>query len=143
MKQKPHNQNKSLLKEIIQYLISGGVYFWTGYLVFFIADKGLHLNLWWAKLAANLIGWTVNYILQRYWVFNHRELSSKKINVTAKYALITLLDFGLDSLIVRELKIYGLTPYVGQFVSAGFFTAWNYFWYKNWVFSKTNKKSKK
>ena len=143
MKQKPHNQNKSLFKEIIQYLISGGVYFWTGYLVFFIADKGFHLNLWWAKLAANLIGWTVNYLLQRYWVFNHHELSSRKINVTAKYALITLLDFGLDYLIVRELKIYGMTPYVGQFVSAGFFTAWNYFWYKNWVFSKSNKKSKK
>ncbi len=143
MKQKK-TQPKSLLKEIVQYLISGGLYFWTGYFVFFVADKGLHLNLWWAKLSANIIGWTVNYLLQRYWVFNHPELSNQKLRVTSKYAAITLVDFVLDYLIVKELKTQGLTPYLGQFVSAGFFTVWNFYWYKLWVFKKrSNKKGKK
>ena len=54
------NMKKSKLlsrKEIIrivEYMVSGGAYFWTGYGVFFLADKVLHLNLWWAKLAANI-----------------------------------------------------------------------------------------
>jgi putative flippase GtrA len=136
-------KQKTSLKQIIYYLISGGAYFWTGYLVFFICDKGFHFSLWWAKLTANIIGWTVNFILQRYWVFNNKHLSSQKIQVSYRYAIITLIDFLLDYLIVRELKIIGLTPYLGQFVSAGAFTIWNYYWYKYWVFPNKPKKSTK
>jgi putative flippase GtrA len=136
-------KQKTSLKQIIYYLISGGAYFATGYIVFFICDKGLHLNLWWAKLSANILGWTVNYLLQRYWVFNNQHLSSRKVQVTYRYAIITGIDFVIDYLIVRELKVNGLTPYLGQFVSAAFFTVWNYYWYKYWVFPNTPKKSKK
>ena len=136
-------KQKTSLKQIIYYLISGGAYFATGDIVFFICDKGLHLNLWWAKLSANILGWTVNYLLQRYWVFNNQHLSSRKVQVTYRYAIITAVDFLIDYLIVRELKVNGLTPYLGQFVSAAFFTVWNYYWYKYWVFPNTPKKSKK
>jgi putative flippase GtrA len=136
-------KQKTSLKQITYYLISGGAYFATGYIVFFICDKGLHLNLWWAKLSANIIGWIINYILQRYWVFNNKHLSSQKIEVTYRYVIITAIDFVIDYLIVRELKTNGLTPYLGQFVSAGFFTVWNYYWYKYWVFPNKSKKSKK
>lgn len=139
---KNKKDQRALFKQIINYLISGGVYFWTGYLVFFIADKELHFSLWWSKLTANLIGWTVNYLLQRYWVFNHQDLKKQRVKVTFRYITITLIDFVLDYLIVYELKNNGLTPYVGQFVSAGFFTVWNYYWYKLWVFSKKYKKGK-
>jgi putative flippase GtrA len=124
----------------IQYMISGGAYFWSGYFVFFIADQLLGLNLWWAKLAANLTGWTVNYLLQRYWVFNSAKLKGKQTQVTGRYVAITALNFVLDYLIVRGLKSLGLTPYIGQFVSAGFFTIWNYLWYKLWVFKGTSRK---
>jgi hypothetical protein len=42
-------------------------------------------------------------------------------------------------LIVASLKSVGLTPYLGQFVSSGFFTIWNYFWYRFWVFPESHK----
>ena len=115
-------------------MISGGAYFWSGYLMFFIADKGLHWNLWWAKLSANVFGWTVNYVLQRYWVFNNPKLKHHQTEVTTRYIIITLINFVLDYVIVASLKAAGLTPYLGQFVSSGFFTIWNYFWYRFWVF---------
>ena len=127
---------------IIQYLISGQAYFWSGYLVFFIADQLLGLNLWWAKLAANLTGWIVNFILQRYWVFNDHKLKSKQTQVTGRYIALTGLNFLLDYLIVWSLKSLGLTPYLGQFVSAGLLTVWNYLWYKYWVFKADTKKQK-
>jgi putative flippase GtrA len=40
------------------------------------------------------------------------------------------MDYG----IVAGLKAAGITPYIGQFISSGFFTVWNYFWYRFWVF---------
>jgi len=142
MKKLKKSQKKEITR-ITEYLISGGAYFWTGYLVFFICDKGLHLNLWWAKLAANVTGWVVNYLLQRYWVFKNPKLAKHKTEVTTRYIIITLVDFVIDYLIVRWLKGLGVTPYIGQFISSGFFTVWNYFWYKLWVFpDKFNKKER-
>ena len=127
-------KNRRELLRFTEYMISGGAYFWTGYLVFFVADKGFHLNLWWAKLAANVTGWIVNYMLQRYWVFNNKQLKKHQTEVTTRYIIITLVNFMLDYAIVATLKSAGLTPYLGQFVSSGFFTVWNYLWYKYWVF---------
>lgn len=131
---KPKNKNRKLLIQAIEYLVSGGAYFWAGYGVFAFLWSGLGLSLWWAKLGANIFGWTINYVLQRYWVFKNPHLKGKTKLVTARYIIITLIDFVMDYFIVYGLKQAGLTPYVGQFVSAGFFTVWNYVWYRWWVF---------
>jgi putative flippase GtrA len=122
------------LIQFAEYMISGGAYFWSGYLVFFGLDKGLHLSLWWAKLGSNIAGWTVNYLLQRYWVFKNPKLRENQTQVTNRYIIITLVDFLMDYGIVWGLKSFGVTPYIGQFISAGFFTGWNYAWYRFWVF---------
>src|SRR5206468_3109884 len=119
------NQRKIAL-QFVKYSVSGGAYFWSGYLMFFVADKGLHWNLWWAKMSANIVGWVVNYSLQRFWTFTNPELKKHKTQVTFRYGVITLVDFLIDYMIVASLKTLGLTPYLGQFGSAGFFTFWNY-----------------
>jgi hypothetical protein len=51
-----------------------------------------------------------------------------------KYTILTIFNFGLDYLIVGGLKHLGISPYVGLFISAGFFTVWNYLWYRFWIF---------
>jgi putative flippase GtrA len=133
-KPNPKLSKKPELVRIAEYFVSGGAYFWSGYVVFALCDKGLGLNLWWAKLAANVCGWTINYLLQRYWVFASKTLNRHQTEVSGRYIFITLVDFVMDYLIVAGLKSAGLTPYLGQFVSAGFFTFWNYLWYRFWVF---------
>jgi putative flippase GtrA len=124
--------------QFVEYMVSGGVYFWSGYLAFFVFWSLLHWSLWWAKILADIIGWAINYMLQRFWVFSNDTLGEHRIQVTARYAVITLVDFGLDYVIVWGLRDLGLTPYLGQFVSAGFFTVWNYLWYRFWVFPETH-----
>jgi putative flippase GtrA len=133
-------RRKKLIIQFVEYMISGGAYFWSGSLVFFAFDKGLHASLFWAKLVSNLAGWTVNYTLQRYWVFKNPHLKDHLAKTNGRYIFITLVDFLLDYLIVAGLKSAGLTPYLGQFASAGFFTVWNYLWYRFWVFPETHKK---
>jgi putative flippase GtrA len=126
--------------QFVEYLISGGAYFWTGYGIFAVLYSGLDWSLWWATIVSNVIGWTVNYILQRYWVFNNKSLAAHKTDVTFRYAIITLVDFALNYFILYGLKQIGITPYIGQFISAGFFTVWNYLWYRFWVFPEKIKK---
>jgi putative flippase GtrA len=127
-------RRRKLLIQLAEYLISGGAYFWSGYALFAFLWSGLGWSLWWAKLSANVFGWTVNFILQRYWVFRNPHLKGHMATVTGRYIFITLVNFLLDYVIVASLQVIGITPYIGQFVSAGFFTIWNYFWYKFWVF---------
>jgi len=122
------------VKRFTEYMISGGAYFWSGYATFFIIDHLLHRSFFWAKSLATLVGWLVNYILQRYWVFRNPVLKQHQTEVTGRYVIITLVDFVLDYGIVWGLKSVGVTPYIGQFVSSGFFTIWNYVWYRWWVF---------
>ena len=130
--------------QVIEYLVSGGVYFWTGYAMFFVCFSIFGWNLWWAKLTANIVGWTVNFILQRFWVFKNPALAKHRTEVTGRYIVITLVDFVLDYIIVYLLQLAGVTPYIGQFASAAFFTGWNYFWYKTWVFtSRFHRRHKK
>ncbi len=133
-------KQKREVRRITEYMISGGAYFWSGYLTFFILDKGLKGSFFWAKSVSTLTGWTVNYLLQRYWVFKNPRLKNHQTEVTARYAVITIIDFVLDYFIVLGLKTVGVTPYIGQFVSSGFFTFWNYVWYKYWVFPDKFKK---
>lgn len=121
-------------KRITEYMISGGAYFWSGYVTFFLIDKALGQSFFWAKSISTLVGWSVNYGLQRYWVFKNPRLKKHQTEVTTRYILITLVNFVLDYCIVYGLKLAGLTPYIGQFASSAFFTVWNYLWYKYWVF---------
>lgn len=136
------NQKKEV-RRITEYMISGGAYFWAGYLTFFLVDKVLNGAFFWAKATSTLVGWSVNYGLQRYWVFKNPALKAHQTEVTGRYITITLIDFVLDYFIVYGLKVVGISPYIGQFIASGFFTFWNYLWYKYWVFPEKFKKKVK
>lgn len=140
-------KSQKLRKEfgrLVAYSITGGAWFWSGYLAFAICDQVFGLSLWWAKLIANITGITVNFILERVWVFSDSRKQKRLTVVTERYLILTLANFVIDYAIVRILKDYfGITPYIGQFVSAGFFYGWNYLWYKYWVFAKKPRLRKK
>jgi putative flippase GtrA len=147
---------KRLRVQIFQYLVSGGAFFWSGYLAFAIFDSVFHFPLFIAKQLANIIGISVNYVLEDQWVFQ-KHVSDKRrkkrrlkrpqdIEIerrkTSRYILITVLNFLIDYLIVLGLKDVGISPYIGQFASAGFFTVWNFLWYKYFVFAHTPSQKK-
>jgi len=130
-------KQKSIRVQVIEYFVAGGAFFWSGYIAFAIFDGILHWPLFIAKQSANVIGLTINYILEDRWVFKHKKAkTTRDRRSTSRYVVITIVNFGIDYLIVVGLKNIGISPYIGQFVSAGFFTAWNFFWYKYWVFAQ-------
>ena len=134
MKLRLRKKQQREVKRITEYLISGGAFFWSGYAAFFVFDKGLHWSLWWATTVSYLIGWSINFLLQRYWVFNNPKLAKHEAEVTGRYLFVSLINLLINYVILKSLKMAGVTPYIGQFVSAGFFTVWNYVLYKYYVF---------
>ena len=128
------SRNHKRLFQFGEYMVSGGVYFWVGYLLLDLFYYAWHWNLWWSTIVSNLVGWSVNYLLQRFWAFNNASLKEQKTRVTERYISITLVDFLLNYLILDGLRAISITPAIGQFISAAFFTGWNYLWYRFWVF---------
>lgn len=145
---KKSKTHRRVAVQFVEYMISGGAYFWVGYGILLFLNSyfqshlhwSVRLSLWWATIISNVIGWTVNYVLQRFWVFNNKSLKSHKTNVTGRYVIITLVDFVLNYVILLGLNSIGIAPKFGQFISSGFFTAWNWVWYKYWVFPEHMKK---
>ncbi|HUS25926.1 MAG TPA: GtrA family protein [Nevskiaceae bacterium] len=127
--------------QFLEYMVGGTAYFWSGYIVFAIGYSGFGWDWLPAKIAADVVGWTLNYLIQRYWAFNSPRLQHHEGQTVGRYSLLTICNLGLDYLIIASLQAVGISPYLGFFISAGFFTVWNYAWYRTWVFlGKGNKK---
>lgn len=125
------------VRQFLKYLAGGSLYFWSGYAVFALGYSVFHLWWFWAKVAADIVGWTLNYLVQRYWAFAAEAASHPRLSEMqhlGRYLFIETIGFILDYLIIAGLDAVGITPYIGFFVSAAFFTVWSYLWYKYWVF---------
>lgn len=127
-------RQRKLIIQFLEYMVGGGVYFWSGYVVFAALYSGFGVDWLWAKMVADAIGWTLNFLIQRYWAFNDPRLRNHNVEVTGRYVAITVANFIIDYAIIASLKYVGVSPYTGFFISSGFFTVWNYFWYRFWVF---------
>jgi putative flippase GtrA len=134
MKLAAFSPTRSNLIQFLEYLIGGSSYFWTGYITFAICYSGFGWHWLPSKLLADVVGWTANYMVQRYWAFAAPNLRGQDSSIIGRYGALTLANLGLDYLIIWGLVSIGITPYVGFFISAGFFTVWNYLWYRFWVF---------
>jgi putative flippase GtrA len=125
--------NRKNFTQFLKYMVGGSVYFWSGYAVFALCYSGFHWNWFWSKVAADIIGWTFNYLVQRYWAFAGQHKLSEMEHV-ARYITIESIGFVLDYVIIGGLNALGVTPYIGFFISSAFFTVWSWLWYKYWVF---------
>ena len=132
------NHNNKELNRFFKYMVGGGVYFWLGYAVFALGYSVFHWNWLPAKILADAVGWTSNYVVQRHWAFADR-IHLNELQHVGRYIFIESIGFVLDYLIIWGLKSIGITPYIGFFISAAFFTVWSYFWYKYWIFPEKKK----
>ena len=138
---KINKRRKKLLVQFAEYMFTGGVWFWSGYILIVLLDEPL--GLFAANFIGNAVGLTLNFILERYWVFKTKRPAKLGV-ATNRYIIYTALNaFLLNYLILYSLEEYlGLGPEIGQFIASGFFTFWNYYWYKHWVFKGKERKKK-
>ncbi len=134
---KPDKAQK-LSKQFAKYMAGGTLYFWVGYGVFGLCYSVFKWNWLPSKIAADVIGWSINYLVQRFWAFSAQHHLSE-MEHAGRYIFIESIGFVLDYAIIGTLKWLGVTPYIGFFISAGFFTIWSWLWYKYWVFPDKKK----
>lgn len=136
-------KSRIAMSRFLKYWAGGGLYFWLGYGIFALCYSGFHWSWLPSKIVADAIGWTSNYLVQRFWAFSDR-VSFSEMKHAGRYIFIESIGFVMDYLIIWGLKAVGVSPYIGFFISAGFFTIWSFFWYKYWVFpeKKTEKNEK-
>lgn len=138
---KLRKKQKQEAKRIFEYFISGGVWFWSGYVLIVLLDN--HIGLFLANLVGNGVGITLNFMLERYWVFKTKQ-PTKLFIATRRYIIYTALNaFLLNYLILKVLNDNGIKPEIGQFIASAFFTVWNYFWYKAYVFKGLEEKPRR
>jgi putative flippase GtrA len=126
-------KTRKLIIQFVEYMVTGGVWFWSGYILIVVLDD--RIGLFWANLIGNAVGITLNFLLSKYWVFKTKK--KKKAGDNAwRYIIYTALNaFLLNYLILYVLKnTFGIDPAIGQFIASAFFTVWNFVWYKYWVF---------
>ncbi|MDQ2973503.1 MAG: GtrA family protein [bacterium] len=131
-----NNRYKREFKRFAEYMVGGGVWFWSGYLIISLLDN--HIGLAWANVLGQTVGITLNFLVQKYWAFKTSD--GEKIAFTARrYIIYTAINaYGLNYLILKGFDVYfGIAPEISQFIASAFFTGWNYFWYKVWVFPDT------
>lgn len=124
--------------QFLKYMVGGSLYFWSGYLIFAVGYSLFHWWWLWAKLAADGVGWSLNYIVQRRWAFAGQAKSLSEMQHVGRYLFIESIGFVLDYAIIGGLKAVNISPYIGFFISSGFFTVWSFLWYKYWVFPATS-----
>ena len=125
---------KPLVIQFMKYMVGGASYFWSGLAVFAFFYSAIGWDWLPAKMVGDAVGWSANYLIQRYWAFEAPGLRRREGVVMSRYVSLTMVNLLLDYLIIASLKAVGVSPYIGFFISAAFFTIWNYLWYRAWVF---------
>lgn len=119
------------------YFNFGGIaFFVSGYAVFALLYGVFNVHWLIAKGIADLIGWTLNYLIQRYLAFRKESKDIPQKKLLKKYIGFSLLNVLIDYALVGGLKLLGVSPFLGLWISSLFFTVWKYIWYKLWVFKK-------
>jgi putative flippase GtrA len=126
-------------KNVVQFVLfnfGGMLFFVVGYGIFALLYGAFDVVWWLAKIVADLVGWTANYIVQRYLAFREESKEQSNRRILKKFVGVSLLNVPLDYAIVGGLKLLGVSPFLGLWISSLFFTVWKYLWYKRWVFAK-------
>ncbi len=126
--------SKRTVSQFLVYNLGGFAFFGVGYGVFVLLYGVFSWRWWVAKIIADLSGWTVNYLIQRFIAFRHESKHHTEKKLLARFSIISILNIPIDYAIVGGLKLLGISPFLGLWISSLFFTVWKYVWYKLWVF---------
>jgi len=131
-------QKKSLIETAIEFVklqLAGNILFWGTYIGYFLLFELAGWGYMEALVTASLASHLLFFIVNKEWVFED-ETGKRKTSIEAiRFALFMGLNFFINIAIVTGLQQYlDISPYIGQFISAFFFTIWSFVGLKYWVF---------
>ncbi|TSC87216.1 MAG: GtrA family protein [Parcubacteria group bacterium Gr01-1014_8] len=119
---------------IVRFLVSGGTGATTNFLTLFILTE--YAGVWYLLSAsiALAVGFTMSFILQKFWTFENSSLARVHIQVPLHVTL------GLTNLVLNTIALYilvewfGLWYMLGQLIAGVFLACLNYYTYRTHIF---------
>lgn len=123
------------LVQFIKLQLAGNILFWGTYIGFYV----FHEQIQWSEVAslttASLIAHALFFIANKEWVFDEEGENRKSTAELVRFIIFMGINFFINIGIISGLSaFFDITPYIGQFISALFFTFWTYIGLKYWVF---------
>lgn len=128
--------------QFLYYNFGGIAFFLSGYAIFSLFYGVFGWKWFFAKMAGDSVGLTLNFLIQHFVAFRKEAKKVSKKQQIERYVPLSIFNIFLDYAIVGGLKWLGVTPFIGMWISSLFFTVWNYFLYKFWVFHKERRAKK-
>ncbi len=126
---------KKKLLHYFYYMLGGSLYFWAGYGIFSTLYGIFHWPWLFAKMCGDAVGLSINFVIQHHYTFAEHHGGRRRRHTLKKYTPLSIFNIFLDYGLVGGLNHAGLSPFISPWISAGFFTIWNYLLYKYWVFA--------
>lgn len=134
------------LKNLIQFIklqLAGNILFWGTYIGFFLLHEVATWEEIWALATASIIAHTAFFIVDKKWVFHEHEGRRKTHTELARFVVFMGVNYFINLGIITGLSLYfDISPYIGQFIAAMFFTFWTFIGLKYWVFRKPRRTRK-
>lgn len=131
-------QKRSLIETAIEFVklqLAGNILFWGTYIGYFLLHEFVHWDSMTSLIMASLIAHFLFFIANKEWVFEDETGKRKTGTEAVRFTLFMGLNFFINLGIITTLDYsFDISPYIGQFISALFFTVWSFIGLKYWVF---------
>lgn len=129
--------------EFIKLQIAGNIPFWGTYFLFALLDKVFYAQTMPALFVSTIAAYTLFFIVSDWWVFSKSRGQRKKTTNIWRFivfmSITALLTFNIT---IQLDEIFSISPYIGQFISAGISISWTFIGLKFWVFAPTKERQK-
>lgn len=127
---------RSLGVQFIKLQIAGNIPFWGTYLLFALFDKVFLVDVVLALFTATVIANSVFFYVDDRWVFADTRGKRKTTTEIVKFIVFMSFSAVFSFFITWQLhEQFGLTPYIGQFITAAFATFLTFAGLRFWVFA--------
>ncbi len=140
----PKNKKKSkkrkaallLLWQFIKLQLAGNIPFWGTYLINFGLDKGMGVDKFQSLLVATVLANALFFIADDRWVFSDSRKKRKTTSEIWRFIVFMSASALITFNITWQLySIFGISTYIGQFISAALSILWTFIGLRFWVFA--------
>lgn len=135
--------NVQNLIAFIKLQIAGNILFWGTYIGYFLFREVGNWSELAALATASTLAHIAFFIADSEWVFDQKGERKKTPGELWRFVIFMGVNYVINLAIITGLSYYfDITPYIGQFISALFFTFWTFIGLRYWVFREPQKKRK-
>ena len=137
MTEKNKKKYLKLLIEFIKLQLTGNILFWGTYGGYFVFHEIVRWDDLPSLATASLAAHVLFFFVNKEWVFDDKTGKRKTSREIIRFIIFMGLNFFINLGIITGLAHYfGISPYIGQFISGLFFTFWSFIGLRFWVFQE-------